>query len=239
MKISCIIVDDEPLARKGLAEYISEVDFLELIAQCESSLEAYKVINQQKIDLLFLDIQMPKMTGIDLLKTIREQPMIIFTTAYSEYALQGYELDVLDYLVKPISFDRFLKACNKAAEFHGIRNGQKQVAQEKASYFFIRCDSRYEKISFDDLLYIEAFENYVVLQTQTKRLITYLTFKSVEDYLPVEDFMKVHKSFIVAISKINHIAGNEIKIDDHAIPISRNLKDVVMNRIVNSRLLKR
>ena len=239
MKINCIIVDDEPLARKGLIEYVSEIDFLELKAECENSISANKILSQQKIDLIFLDIQMPKMTGIDFLKTLREQPMVIFTTAYSEFALQGYELDVIDYLVKPISYERFLKSVNKAKDFYELKNNSNSIPAIQAEYFFVRCDNRYEKISYEDLLFAEALENYVGLQTKTKKFISYLTFKSVEDYLPVGKFIKVHKSFIVSISKIDKIVGNEMKIGTHSIPISRNLKDEVMNKIVNSKLLKR
>ena len=239
MKINCVIVDDEPLARKGLTEYIAEADFLELKAECESPLAANKILNQQKIDLIFLDIQMPKMTGIDFLKTLREQPMIIFTTAYSEYALQVYELNVLDYLVKPISLERFIKAVNKAKEFYELKNTVAASSQKSTEYFFVRCDKLYEKIGYDDLLFAQALENYVVLQTRSNKFVTYLTLKGVEDYLPTDNFIRVHKSFIVSVSKIDKIAGNEIKIGTHSIPISRDMKDDVMNRIVNSKLLKR
>ncbi|MGI8952674.1 MAG: LytR/AlgR family response regulator transcription factor [Chitinophagaceae bacterium] len=239
MKISCIIIDDEPLARKGLTEYITEVDFLDLKAACENAVMAYKILNQQKIDLIFLDIKMPKITGIDFLKTLQDKPMIIFTTAFSEYALQGYELDVLDYLVKPIAFERFLKACNKAMDVYRNKNNLKQGESLTEKYFYVRCDNSYEKIAFDDLLFAEAMENYIVLQTKFKKFISYLTFKMVEDYLPPDDFIKVHRSFIVSVSKIDQVTGNEIKIGEHSIPISRSLKDEIMNRIVNNKLIKR
>jgi DNA-binding LytR/AlgR family response regulator len=238
MKINCIIVDDEPLARKGLSEYISEIGFLDLKGACESAAAANELLTQQKTDLIFLDIQMPKMTGIAFLKTLREPPMIIFTTAHPEYALQGYELNVLDYLLKPVSFDRFLKAANQAREFYELK--MNPTAQQKpADHFFIRCDNQYEKILFDELLYAESLENYVALQTKTKKYISYLTLKTVEDYLPSGNFIKVHKSFIVSVAAIGKIEGNEIKIGNHSIPISRNLKDEVMNKIVHNKLLKR
>lgn len=200
---------------------------------------AYKILNEQKIDLIFLDIKMPKITGIDFLKTLRDQPMIIFTTAFSEYALPGYELDVLDYLVKPISFERFLKACNKAMDVYRNKNNLSQSQPLTEKYFYVRCDSSYEKIAFDDLLFVEAMENYIILQTKFKKFISYLTFKMVEDYLPPDAFIKVHRSFIISVSKIEQITGNEIKINDHSIPISRKLKDDIMNRIVNNKLIKR
>ena len=237
MPVNCIIVDDEPLARKGLAEYVAEVPFLELKAQCESALAANEVLNTQKIDLVLLDIQMPKMSGIEFLKTMRDRPMVIFTTAFTDYALQGYELDVIDYLVKPISFERFLKAANKAREFYEAK--VKTTTEPQETYFFVRCDNRYEKIYYDELLFVEALENYVILQTRTHKYISYLTFKSVEEYLPGSQFVKVHKSFIIAASKIDNIVGNEIKMGGHTIPISRNLKEALMNKIVNGKLLKR
>ncbi len=166
--------------------------------------------------------------------------MVIFTTAYSEYALQGYELDVTDYLVKPIPFERFLRACNKARDFYSSREVVSSApASEKPDYFFIRCDSQYEKIEFKDLLFAQAMENYVVLQTQEKRFVSYMTFKSAEEYLPSEKFVKVHKSYIVAIDNIDSIIGNEIKIGNFSIPISRNQKNEAMERILKDKFLKR
>src|SRR5579863_3477401 len=159
MKIKCIIVDDEPLARKGLAEYVSEVDFLELVAKCENPIAANKILLEQKIDLMFLDIQMPKMTGLELLKTLNEPPMVIFVTAYDDYDLQGFELDVLDYLLKPVSLERFLKAVNKVREFYALKHNAGVDNSKQPDYFFIKCENRYEKINYDDLLLVEALEN--------------------------------------------------------------------------------
>jgi len=239
MKINCIVVDDEPLARKGLAEYISEVEFLELKAVCENSIAANKVLNEQAIDLMFLDIQMPKMTGLDFLKSLHQKPLVILTTAYSEYALKGYELDVLDYLLKPISLERFLKAANKAKEFHALKQAKNTDAEKPANYFFVRCNNQYEKIMFDELLFAQAMENYVVLQTTSQKFISYITLKGVEEYLPAADFIKVHKSFIISIPKIDKITASEIIIGPHSIPISRNMKEEIMEKIVNNKLLKR
>ena len=239
MKINCIVVDDEPMARKGLQEYIGEVEFLDFRASCENAAMANSVLNQQKIDLIFLDIQMPKMTGIEFIKTLREPPMVIFTTAYSDFALQSYELEVLDYLVKPISFERFLKSVNRAKEFFELKNKRESKEVKAHDYFFVKCDNRYEKIFFDELLFVKAMENYVVLQTTSKQFLSYLTFKSVEEYFPADKFIKVHKSYIVSTDKIDKITANEIKIGLHSIPISRNLKEEVMTKIVNDKLLKR
>ena len=239
MKISCIIVDDEPLARKGMQEYVEEVDFLDCRAICENTSLAAAVLNSEKIDLMFLDIQMPKMTGIEFVKTLRHQPMVIFTTAYSEFALQGYELEALDYLVKPISFERFLKSVNRSKEFFELKQSSGSGNVIADDFFFVKCDSRYEKIFYDDLLFVKAMENYVVLQTSSAQFISYLTFKSVEEHFPTDKFLKVHKSYIVSIPKIEKIEGNQIRIGQHTVPISRNLKDEVMIKVINGKLLKR
>jgi DNA-binding LytR/AlgR family response regulator len=182
---------------------------------------------------------MPKMTGIEFLRTLKNPPITIITTAYQNYALEGYELDVTDYLIKPISLERFAKAVNKARDFFMLRaagNGKLHIAED---YFFIKCGSRYEKVAYDDVLFIEALQNYVVIQTKTKRLITYLTFKGVEEYLPAEQFLKVQKSYIISLPKIEKIEGGEIKIGPHSIPISRQSKDEVMNAILGNRLMRR
>jgi DNA-binding LytR/AlgR family response regulator len=239
VKINCIIIDDEPLARKGIAEYVADVDYLELKGQGENAAAADDLLNKGNIDLIFLDIQMPKVTGIEFLKGLKKPPMVIFTTAYSEYALQGYELDVLDYLVKPISSERFLKACSKAKDFYTLKQSGKQALLKTEDYFFIRCDDRFEKILYDELLYIEAMENYVIFHTLKEKYISYLTLKSVESYLPIDKFLKVHKSFIVAIPKIESIDGSDILIKGKSIPISRILKEEVMDKLINGRFLKR
>lgn len=235
MKLKCIIVDDEPSGRKIIEEYISETPFLELVGKAENPLKAFTLLENFSVDLIFLDVQMPKINGIDFLKTLKNPPMVILTTAFSEYALQGFELDVIDYLLKPISIERFLKASNKAKEFFEMRNKDAKPKE----YFFVKCNNKFEKILFDELLYVEAANNYVLLHTKDKRLITYLTFKSIEDILPADEFIKVHKSFIVSVSKIENLDTEEIKVGSNTIPISRNLKDDVINRIVNRRLVKR
>lgn len=239
MKINCIVIDDEPLARKGLVEFVSEIDFLELKGVGENALIANTLLSQHNVDLIFLDIQMPKMTGIEFVKALKQKPMVIFTTAYSEYALQGYELDVLDYLVKPISFDRFLKACNKAREFHTLKNNKQETAQKTADYFFVKSDNGYEKVMYDDLLYVEAMENYVKLHTAAKKLVVYLTFKSLQDYLPAGKFIKVHKSFMVALDKVTSVDGNDMYIGKQPIPISRTQKEEVMALLLANKIIKR
>jgi DNA-binding LytR/AlgR family response regulator len=185
---------------------------------------------------------MPKISGLDFLKTMSASIPVIFTTAYPEFALEGFELNALDYLVKPISFDRFLKAALKAKEYYEVRQKSdidKTLAAEPGDYFFIKADNRLVKVFLNDILFIEALQNYVVVHTQEKKLITYLTFKSVEEYLPSSQFIKVHKSFIVSATKLDSIEGNDIRIGQHHIPISRNLKDEVMDKLLRGKFLKR
>ncbi len=239
MIIRCIVIDDEPLARKGLKEYIADTDFLSLQGEFDNPVKAADMISKGEVQLLFLDIQMPKITGLEFFRTLAQAPPVIFTTAYPQYALDGFELNALDYLVKPISFDRFLKAALKAKEYYEIREKNVQEAAAVADYFFIKADGKLVKLHFDSILYAEALQNYVVIQTNEKKYITYLTFKSVEDYLPSHLFIKTHKSYIVAASKVESIEGNEIRVGPHHIPISRNLKDEVMDRLLKGKFLKR
>jgi DNA-binding LytR/AlgR family response regulator len=232
------VIDDEPLARKGLKEYITDIDFLNFIGEFDNPLKAEELISRGEVQLLFLDIQMPKITGLDFFKTLQSPPPVIFTTAYPQYALEGFEVNALDYLVKPISFDRFLKSVLKAKEFYEVRETNSKEAVS-TDYFFIKADNKLVKILFDEVLFVEALQNYVTIHTPAKKFMTYLTFKSVEDYLPADKFLKVHKSYIVAAAKIDTIEGNDIQIGLHHIPISRNQKDEVMNKLLKNKFLKR
>ena len=242
MKLNCIIIDDEPLARKGLKEYIADVDFLQLTGEFDNPVKAMDMLAKEEVQLLFLDIQMPKITGLEFFKTLQHAPPVIFTTAFPQYALEGFELNALDYLVKPISFDRFLKAAMRGKEFYEVR--QKNISETgsgatASEYFFIKADNKLVKIFYDDILFAEALQNYVVVHTKDKKYITYLTFKSVEDYLPADKFIKTHKSYIISSSKIDSIEANDIRIGQHHIPISRNLKDEVMEKLLKGKFLKR
>jgi len=239
MAINCIIIDDEPLARAGLKEYIADIDFFNLIGEFDNALAATEILGSGQVHLLFLDIQMPKITGIYFFKTLANPPALIFTTAYPQYALDGFEVNALDYLVKPISFERFYKAALKAKEFLGQKQNNKDVQETASTYFFIKADNSLVKIMYADVLFVEALQNYVTIHTATKKYISYLTFKSVEEYLPVDTFIKVHKSFIIAANRVDSIDGNEIHIGQHRIPISRTLKDEVMEKLLNGKFLKR
>ncbi len=240
--INCIIIDDEPLARKGLKEYIADIDFLNLTGEFDNALKATEQISSGKVQLLFLDIQMPKITGLDFFKTLHHPPPVIFTTAYPQFALDGFELNALDYLVKPISFDRFLKAAIRAKEFYEVRQINTEEAKQTdqaPDYFFIKAENKLIKIFFDEILFAEALQNYVVIHTKEKKYITYLTFKAVEEYLPATQFIKTHKSYIVAAAKIESIDGNIIQTGNHQIPVSRNFKDEVMEKLLKGKFLKR
>jgi DNA-binding LytR/AlgR family response regulator len=240
MKLNCIIIDDEPLARKGMKEYITDIEFLHLAGDFDSPLKATGLLSSGEVHLLFLDIQMPKITGIDFFKTLHHAPPVIFTTAYPQYALDGFELNALDYLVKPISFDRFLKAVLKAKEYYEIREKNiTEATTTSAGYFFIKADNKLVKLFFDDILFAEALQNYVVIHTKDKKYISYLTFKSVEEYLPVDQFIKTHKSYIISAGKIESIEGNNIRIGSHDVPISRNMKEEVMEKLLKGKFLKR
>jgi DNA-binding LytR/AlgR family response regulator len=240
MKINCLVIDDEPLAGKGLCEYVRDVEFLHLAGVYEDALKAAAAIEANKIDLIFLDIQMPRISGLDFLKTLQHPPLVIITTAYPQFALEGYELNVLDYLVKPISFPRFLKAVMKAKEQLEL----KQPAQETSKggeddYIFIKADNRLVKILFKNILYVEALQNYVCIHTIDKKYITYLTFKSIEENLPHGQFLKVHKSYIVQLAKVDAIEANELIVGPHRVPISRNNKEEAVQKLLADKFLRR
>ena len=239
MKLKCVIIDDEPIARKVLQEYIEEIEFLELAGQAENPLKAMTILNAQDVDILLLDINMPKINGIDFLKSSRSMASVIITTAYAEYAVESYGLDVLDYLVKPIGFERFLKACNKAREAVELKKLSKGQPQKPADHFFIKSSNQIEKVFYNDLLYAEAMLNYVMLYTVTKKMMVYVTIKSLEEQLPADQFIKVHKSFIVNISKVKRIDGNVLDIGNEKITISQSLREKVVAEIIKDRMIKR
>jgi two-component system LytT family response regulator len=229
-KISCVIVDDEPYARKGLQGYVEKISFLDLKESCEDALQLSTVLAEQQVDLLFLDIQMPHITGIEFLRSISKPPKVIFTTAYEQYAIQGFELDILDYLLKPIPFERFLKAAYKAKDYFDVR----ERSEQPASYMFLKADGKLEKISFDDILFITGMENYVIIQMQEKKVITHSTIKSLLDKLPSCRFVQTHKSYIVAIAKVSSIDGNTLHIQKHQVPVSRSLREAVMKIVLGA-----
>jgi len=239
MKLKCIIIDDEPVARKVLQEFIEDIEFLELVGQAENPLKAMPLFNGADVDIIFLDVNMPKINGIDFLKSSKTNAHIIMTTAYTEYAVEAYGLDVLDYLVKPISFDRFLKACNKARDIVTLKKPASARPQDASDHFFIKCDNQIEKVYYHDLLYAEAMLNYVMLYTSTRKMMVYITIKSLEEQLPPDIFIKVHKSFIVNSTKVKSIEGNILDIGDTKITISQNLREKVLSEILKDKMIKR
>jgi len=220
-KIKCLVVDDEKFARLGIIEYIEEVDFLTLSDEAENPIEASQIIKENKIDLMFLDINMPKMSGIDFLKVSNNMPLTIITTAYNQYAVEGYELDVVDYLLKPIPFDRFLKACNKAVDFLSSKN---KIDRAHEDYFFVKCNGIYERVVVNEIIAIEALQNYIMIYTYKKKITAYLTLKFILDYLPEKDFIKVHKSFIVAKKDIQAITQDTVVINDKSFPVGNTFE---------------
>lgn len=241
MKIKCIIIDDEPIACKGLNEYIDEIDFLHLEGIYDSGIKAMNISGQQTIDLIFLDIEMAGLSGMDFYKSLQHPPQVIFTTAYPQYALQGFDVNALDYLVKPISFDRFVKAALKAKEYFEAHTKQSpgKIKNDDPGFFYVKTDNRIDKIFLDDIFFAEALQNYVCIHTKEKKYTTYLTFKALEEYLPADKFLKIHKSFIVAISKVDSIEAGHLNILNQKLPISRNIKTEVMEKLMQDRYLRR
>lgn len=233
MKLKCIITDDEPIARKGLQNYVERIDFLELVGVCEDAIQLNNQLKSQPADLLFLDIEMPYMTGIELLNSLSNPPKVIITSAYAEYAIKGYDLEVSDYLLKPISFDRFLKAVNKV--YDQLISSQTPVVQD---YLFVKTSLKLEKIRFNDMRFIEGVENYVAIYTSDGKIITHTTLRTILQKLPPERFVQVHKSYLVNIDKIDSIEGNLLGIGKNKIPLSRTYKETALEIILKNKLLK-
>lgn len=233
MKYTCLIVDDEQLARKLLEEFVAKIPMLELKGMCKNPLEAMDILKSEHIDIMFLDIQMPELTGVEFIKTLQQKPAIIFTTAYSEYALEGYELDVIDYLVKPFPLDRFIKAVNKAIEFIDLKRSAGKTDQDTmgSNYILLHADHKIYKVNLDDIQYIEGLKEYVSYFTKEKRIIVLQSLKSIEESLPSNKFIRVHRSYIVPINKIKTLDGNQVQIGDKLIPIGRSYKEEVLKRV--------
>lgn len=223
---TCIIVEDEPLARNLLTEYVKKVPYLVLVKACSSPLEAMELLRTNPVEILFLDIQMPEITGITLLKVLQKRPLVILTTAYSEYAIESYELDVVDYLLKPITFDRFLKAVDKASQ-RLAAGTTTQAAPEKLPsepvaqpFVFVKDGTKLVKINLDDILYVEGLKDYVTIHTKEKKVVSLQRLKSLETQLPSEKFVRIHHSYIIALKAIDVIHKGEVQIGSAMIPIS-------------------
>ena len=239
MTLNCVIIDDEPIARKLLQEYIEETDFLTLVGTAENPLKATGLISKLDVDLIFLDINMPKMNGLDFLRSANNLPMIIMTTAYGQYALDGFEMAVIDYLVKQFSLERFLKASQKALELKRLKQKKSTPEKTEPGYFYVKCDGKIEKVLYDELVYIEAMANYVTLYTTNNKLVVYLTIKGILERLPPEKFLQVHKSYIVNIDGVKTIEGNMLHLGITKITIGLSFLDEVMTRLLKDRFIKR
>lgn len=230
MNLTCLIVDDEPLARNLITDYVQKVPYLNLIQVCSSPMQAIEILRSQSVDLLFLDIQMPDITGISLLKALQIKPMVILTTAYSEYALEGYELDVVDYLLKPITFERFLRAVEKASQRKSAPvavtppTSSTPVIDPQQPFVFVKDGTKLVKIRWEDILYVEGLKDYVTIHTRQQKVVTLQRLKSLEEQLPSDKFIRVHHSFIVAVAAIDSIHKGEVQIGNALIPISDSYK---------------
>lgn len=230
MKITCLIVEDEPLARNLMMAYVGKVPYLHLLKACSNPLDAIDFLRDNSVDLLFLDVQMPEITGITLLKVLQKKPLVILTTAYSEYALEGYELDILDYLLKPITFERFLKAVEKASQRMNISQTTltevliSEKPEPKQNFIFVKDGTKQIKVRLSDILYIESLKDYVKIYTKNQRIVSLLTMKALEAQLPEREFIRIHNSFIVSLEAIDAIDKEKVQIGDTFIPVSDTYK---------------
>ena len=232
--IKCMIVDDEQLARNLLEGYVAKTPQLELVASLKNPVEAASLIREKQVDLLFLDIQMPDLMGTDLLKSLPQKPATIFTTAYKEFALEGYELDVIDYLLKPIPFDRFIKAVNKAADSIGQKSEHpknREAAPLSSEYISLKADHRIYKVRLSNILYIEGLKEYVTYYTTEGKIIVLQSLKHLEVSLPAQQFMRVHKSYIINKDRVKSLYGNQLEIGEKKIPIGQSYKERVLQSL--------
>jgi DNA-binding LytR/AlgR family response regulator len=249
--MNVIIVDDEPLALDVLETYIEKMPNLKLITRCNNAFEANSALKEHEIDLMFLDIQMPQLTGIEFLKTLSKPPMVVFTTAYSNYAIEGFELNALDYLLKPISMDRFMKAVNKATEQYQLHHKESAPVPSGDSiavgteggntdYFYVKSDKKLIRVKFSEILYIEGLKDYVIIRTETGRVISLQTMKSLEDKLPLGQFARIHRSYIVGMDKIHAIVGNMVEVVEKGqpkhLPIGKNYRDELLELVDKHKL---
>jgi len=231
--IRCLIVDDEPPAREIIRRYIEQVPALQLAGECGNAVQAFTLLQQQSIDLLFLDVRMPQLNGNDFLKAMKNPPKVIFTTAYAEYALEGYDLDVIDYLMKPIPFDRFLKSVNKAYQQTNPKNEVSTTVEEKKtdSFVYFRADRKMVKVMLHDILYIESMKDYIKVFTKNGTIITKQSISAVEAMLPEKEFIRTHRSFIVASRHIRSFTSELIEINNAEIPIGKLFRNTVMKTL--------
>lgn len=235
MEIKALIIDDEPLARNVIIEYARKITSLSIVGECSDAISAHRLIQDKKADLLFLDINMPKLTGIEFLKTLKNPPLVIFTTAYSEYALDGFELNIIDYLKKPFSFERFCKAYFRAEELLLLKQSvsKTDLVEKQNDFLFVKSDKKTIKVKIADILYIEGLGDYIKLYLTDKKLVTNLSMKKLENLLPPDRFYRIHKSFIISLDKIESIEGNMVKIYNIKLPIGNLYRQEFMMFVKN------
>ena len=232
-KVTCMIVDDEPMAREIISSFVGKIHNLELVVTCKNVSEAFSVLQKESIQLIFLDINMPEISGLSLAKSIQHKSQVIFTTAYREYAIEGFDLQAVDYLLKPISFDRFLKAVQKYFDLHVSKEIIKQeiVSEAKETSIFVRSDRKMVKVRFKEINYIESLSDYVKIFTDKETIITRETISNIESKLPSNEFLRTHRSYIVSMPKIDSFTNEFLELDKKAIPISRSYKENVLQKL--------
>jgi len=235
MKIKCLVVDDEPLARDLMRSHLEKLENFEIVAECSDAMKALQALRNYKVDLMFMDIQMPQITGIEFLKTLKNPPRVIFTTAYREYAVDGFELDVVDFLLKPITFERFLKSVNKyfllTREDVKVNSFSHSSAPKEDDFIYVKENKKVVKIYLNEILYIEGLSEYVQIYTENKKLVTKTSMTNMEEKLPDSDFMRIHKSFIVSLNKIEAFTSTTIDIPGKELPIGRSYKNAVLETL--------
>lgn len=230
-KIRCLIVDDEPIALDILENHLSRIEKIEITGRCSNATEAFNMINSQKTDLIFLDINMPGISGISFAKSINKDIKIIFTTAYREYAIEGFDLHAVDYLLKPISYGRLLDAVNNYAQVHFQKTAENEKEENPADFIFVKIDRKMHRIDYNKILWIESLSDYLKIETTEGTRVTRETISAIEDKLPDNRFIRVHRSFIISVDKIESYSNEEIVIQNRSIPISRTYKENVINSL--------
>lgn len=232
--IRTLIVDDEPLAHDIIESYVDKISDMEIVGKCDNAIDANELIQKGEVDLVFLDIQMPEMTGIQLVKSLTNPPKVVFTTAYAEYAVDGFDLNAVDYLLKPIAFDRFLQAVNK------VKEGMESNIASSDDFFFVKADKKLVKVHFSEILFIEGLKDYVIIKKEQGRVIALQTMKSLEQKLPSNIFKRVHRSYIVNIQQIKAVVGNTVEIVESGqpkfIPIGKNYKEDLLKIVEENKL---
>ena len=233
MEIKGIVIDDEPLARNVIKEYAKKISTLNIVGECEDAICAHQFLQTKKIDIIFLDINMPKLSGIEFLKNLKNPPLVIFTTAYSEYAMEGYELNIIDYLKKPFSFERFCKAYFRAEEMILLKQSAStnEVIEKQNDFIFIKSDKKSIKVNISNILYIEGLGDYIKIFLNDKKLVTNISMKKIENLLPETQFYRIHKSYIISIAKVESIEGNMVKINNIHLPIGNSYRQDFMLHI--------